>query len=70
MPWRCLSVGMDWINDFLRVDKTFSVLGGLFGFLERRGCDEDNNEANTTIKIFLILFLYYSDGDDALRIYL
>ena len=57
MPWRCLSVGMDWINDFLRVDKTFSVLGGLFGFLERRGCDDDNNEANITIKLFLIMFL-------------
>ena len=69
MAWRCLSVGMDWIKDFLRVDKTFSVLGGLFGFLERRGCDEDNKEANTTIKI-LILFLCFSDGDDAIRNYL
>ena len=57
MAWRCLSVGTDWIKDFLREDKTFSVLGGLFGFLERRGCDEDSKKANTTIKIFLILLL-------------
>ena len=43
------------IKDFLRVDKTFSVLGGLFGFLERSECDNDNRAAN--IKINLIVFL-------------